>query len=140
MSRPTEHDLREARFLCADGLDDELLAAMGNKHVDLAVATAALEEFIRRHRLYVYRMCSNLVDRYGTASGWTHEQFAEQVFAEQVFVDHHQVFAEHQLFPEYQVLPEQQGFTTEDVLWALGIWSVILCFSPVIVFYMLMVA
>src|SRR5438105_543601 len=81
MSRPTEHDLREARFLCADGLDDELLAAMGNKHVDLAVATAALEEFIRRHRLYVYRMCSNLVDRYGTASGWTHEQFAEQVFA-----------------------------------------------------------
>ena len=50
------------------------------------------------------------------------------------------VFAEHQLFPEYQVLPEQQGFTTEDVLWALGIWSVILCFSPVIVFYMLMVA
>jgi len=66
--------------------------------------------------------------------------FAEQVFAEQAFVDHHQVFAEHQLFPEYQVLPEQQGFTTEDVLWALGIWSVILCFSPEIVFYMLMVA
>ena len=66
--------------------------------------------------------------------------FAEQVFAEQVFVDHHQVFAEHQLFPEYQVLPEQQGFTTEDDFWALGIWSVILCFSPVIVFYMLMVA
>src|SRR5438552_9103867 len=81
MSRLTEHDLREARFLCADGLDDELLTAMGNKHVDLAVATAALEEFIRRHRLYVYRMCSNLVDRYGTASGWTQEQFAEQVFA-----------------------------------------------------------
>jgi hypothetical protein len=36
--------------------------------------------------------------------------------------------------------PEQQGFTTEDILWALGIWSVILCLSPVIVFYMLMVA
>ena len=34
----------------------------------------------------------------------------------------------------------QQGFTTEDILWALGIWSVILCLSPVIVFYMLMVA
>jgi len=66
--------------------------------------------------------------------------FAEQVFAEQVFVDHHQVFAEHQLFPEYLALPEQQGYTTEDDLWALGIWSVILCFSPVIVFYMLMVA
>jgi hypothetical protein len=37
-------------------------------------------------------------------------------------------------------LPEQQGFTTEDILWALGIWSVILSLSPVIVFYVLMVA
>jgi hypothetical protein len=36
--------------------------------------------------------------------------------------------------------PEQQGFSTEDVLWALGIWSVILGLSPVIIFYMLMVA
>jgi hypothetical protein len=36
--------------------------------------------------------------------------------------------------------PEQQGFTTEDILWALGIWSVIICLSPMIVFYMLMVA
>ena len=35
---------------------------------------------------------------------------------------------------------EQQGFTTEDILWAVGIWSVILTLSPVIVFYMLMVA
>ena len=35
---------------------------------------------------------------------------------------------------------EQQSFTTEDILWALGIWSVILCLSPVIAFYMLMVA
>jgi hypothetical protein len=35
---------------------------------------------------------------------------------------------------------EQRGFTTADILWALGIWSVILCLSPVIVFYMLMVA
>ena len=35
---------------------------------------------------------------------------------------------------------EQQGFSTEDILWALGIWSVILCLSPVIAFYMLMVA
>jgi len=33
-----------------------------------------------------------------------------------------------------------QGFTAEDILWALGIWSVILSLSPVIVFYMLMVA
>ena len=35
---------------------------------------------------------------------------------------------------------EQQSFTTEDILWALGIWSAIICLSPVIVFYMLMVA
>ncbi|WOH80815.1 hypothetical protein RX327_34560 [Bradyrhizobium sp. BEA-2-5] len=34
----------------------------------------------------------------------------------------------------------EQGFTTEDILWAAGIWSVILTLSPVIVFYMLMVA
>ncbi|HZR85339.1 MAG TPA: hypothetical protein VFB02_00975 [Bradyrhizobium sp.] len=33
-----------------------------------------------------------------------------------------------------------QSFTTEDILWALGIWSVIICLSPVILFYMLMVA
>jgi len=33
-----------------------------------------------------------------------------------------------------------RGFTTEDILWALGIWSVIICLSPVIIFYMLMVA
>jgi hypothetical protein len=35
---------------------------------------------------------------------------------------------------------EQRGFTTADILWALGIWSVIICLSPMIVFYMLMVA
>jgi hypothetical protein len=35
---------------------------------------------------------------------------------------------------------EPQSFTTEDILWALGIWSAIICLSPVIVFYMLMVA
>ena len=35
---------------------------------------------------------------------------------------------------------EQPGFTTEDILWDIGIWSVILTLSPVIVFYMLMVA
>ena len=39
-----------------------------------------------------------------------------------------------------ELAAEQRGFTTEDILWALGIWSVILCLSPVIVFYMLMVA
>jgi hypothetical protein len=37
-------------------------------------------------------------------------------------------------------IPEQQGFTTEDILWALGIWSVILSLSPVVLFYVLMVA
>jgi hypothetical protein len=35
--------------------------------------------------------------------------------------------------------PEQQGFSTGDILWALGIWSVILSLSPVVVFYVLMV-
>jgi len=45
-------------------------------------------------------------------------------------------FPEQQGFP----IPEQRGFTTEDILWAIGIWSVILCLSPVIVFYVLMVA
>ena len=41
---------------------------------------------------------------------------------------------------ENNPFPEQQAFSTEDVLWALGIWSVILCLSPVIAFYVLMVA
>ena len=41
---------------------------------------------------------------------------------------------------ENNINPEQQGFTTEDILWAVGIWSVILTLSPVVVFYMLMVA
>jgi hypothetical protein len=52
--------------------------------------------------------------------------------------------AGHQGFPVTEPqgfqIPEQQGFTTEDILWAVGIWSVILCLSPMIVFYMLMVA
>jgi hypothetical protein len=34
---------------------------------------------------------------------------------------------------------QTRGFTTEDILWSLGIWTVILTLSPVIVFYMLMV-
>ncbi len=41
---------------------------------------------------------------------------------------------------EQELVVEQQGFSTEDILWALGIWSVILCMSPVIAFYVLMVA
>jgi hypothetical protein len=40
----------------------------------------------------------------------------------------------------YGKLSTEQSFTTEDILWAVGIWSVILTLSPVIVFYMLMVA
>jgi hypothetical protein len=35
---------------------------------------------------------------------------------------------------------KEKGFSTEDILWALGIWSAILGLSPVVVFYMLMVA
>jgi hypothetical protein len=34
---------------------------------------------------------------------------------------------------------EQRGFSTEDIIWALGVWSVILSLSPVVIFYMLMV-
>jgi hypothetical protein len=41
---------------------------------------------------------------------------------------------------EQELVVEQQGFSTEDILWAVGIWSVILCLSPVVLFYMLMVA
>jgi len=39
-----------------------------------------------------------------------------------------------------QKVPEPKGFTIEDILWAIGIWSVLLTMSPVIFFYMLMVA
>ena len=41
---------------------------------------------------------------------------------------------------QQRVAAVQQGFTTEDILWSLGIWSVIVSLSPVIVFYVLMVA
>lgn len=34
----------------------------------------------------------------------------------------------------------EQSFSTEDIVWAVGIWSVILTLSPVVVFYVLMVA
>ena len=53
-------------------------------------------------------------------------------------------FAEQQGFTEPVqqgfARPVPQGFSIEDILWAVGIWSVILCLSPVIVFYMLLVA
>ncbi|MDP1883434.1 MAG: hypothetical protein Q8K88_11215 [Bradyrhizobium sp.] len=36
--------------------------------------------------------------------------------------------------------PEPQDCTFQDMLWALGVWSVVLTLSPVIICYMLMVA
>ena len=43
-------------------------------------------------------------------------------------------------FENNNTIPDQQGFTTADILWAVGVWSVILTLSPVIVVYMLMAA
>lgn len=40
---------------------------------------------------------------------------------------------------ENNTIPGEQGFCTEDIVWAVGIWSVILTLSPVVVFYVLMV-
>jgi hypothetical protein len=34
---------------------------------------------------------------------------------------------------------KEGGFCTQDIIWAVGIWSVILGLSPVIMFYVLMV-
>ena len=36
--------------------------------------------------------------------------------------------------------PEDQGFTREDILWGIGIWFVILTLTPLIAFYLLLVA
>jgi hypothetical protein len=36
--------------------------------------------------------------------------------------------------------PGSQGFSVEDILWAVGIWSVILTLTPAIAFYLLMIA
>jgi hypothetical protein len=41
---------------------------------------------------------------------------------------------------ELRSVQEQGDFRTEDILWAIGIWSVILGLAPVILFYLLMVA
>jgi hypothetical protein len=41
---------------------------------------------------------------------------------------------------EEHPVAKQKLFTTEDVLWTLGIWSVTISLSPVVAFYMLMVA
>jgi hypothetical protein len=40
---------------------------------------------------------------------------------------------------QYNPFFEEPAFRTEDILWAVGVWSVILALSPVIVFYLLMV-
>ena len=63
------------------------------------------------------------------------QSFATQGFARQGFAG--QGFTAHDLAAQR---PAPAGFTMEDVLWSIGIWSVILTLSPVIVFYMLMVA
>jgi hypothetical protein len=36
-------------------------------------------------------------------------------------------------------LAGRQGFSKQDILWALGTWSAILSLSPVIAFYLLLV-
>ena len=35
--------------------------------------------------------------------------------------------------------PNSGSFCIQDIIWAVGIWSVILTLSPVVVFYVLMV-
>jgi hypothetical protein len=69
-------------------------------------------------------------NRLGTPEGVPTHGFASQGHTNQGFTT--PGFASRNLANE--------GFTTEDILWALGIWSAIICLSPVIVFYMLMVA
>jgi hypothetical protein len=39
-----------------------------------------------------------------------------------------------------QEIVDHRGFTLEDTLWSIGIWSVLLTMSPVIFVYLLMVA
>ena len=50
------------------------------------------------------------------------------------------IIAMPQAMPAQQPVPASWGFALEDILWAVGIWSAIISLSPVIVFYMLMVA
>ena len=35
--------------------------------------------------------------------------------------------------------PNWGGFCMQDIIWAVGVWSVILSLSPVVLFYVLMV-
>ncbi len=46
---------------------------------------------------------------------------------------------EQPAMPAFPVL-DKKGFSTEDIMWAVGIWSVLLTMTPVIFVYMLMVA
>jgi hypothetical protein len=64
-----------------------------------------------------------------------HAAIAPQGYAAQDFAG--QGFAAQDLVAQRAPMG---GFTMEDILWAAGIWSVILTLSPVILFYMLMVA
>jgi hypothetical protein len=43
------------------------------------------------------------------------------------------------LEPQENADPKSGGFCTQDIIWAVGVWSVILSLSPVIMFYVLMV-
>ena len=40
---------------------------------------------------------------------------------------------------ENHQLSEHSRFRTQDIVWALGVWSVILGLTPIVLFYMLMV-
>ena len=40
---------------------------------------------------------------------------------------------------ESNQFPDQRRFSTQDIMWGLGIWAVILGLSPVVMFYLLMV-
>jgi len=50
------------------------------------------------------------------------------------------ILAMPQAMPARQPVAAPWGFALQDILWAVGIWSAIISLSPVIVFYMLMVA
>ena len=43
------------------------------------------------------------------------------------------------LEPQEDSNPKWGGFCMQDIIWAVGIWSVILTLSPVVMFYVLMV-
>jgi hypothetical protein len=74
-------------------------------------------------------------DRLGTPQGVPTQGFARQAHTSQGVTA--QSFTARRIASRGVA---NRGFTTEDILWALGIWSAIICLSPVIVFYMLMVA